>query len=165
MSGMISSTNLDAEFAKVTDYWSPRVIAIANGQYLKIARVKGELVWHSHADEDEMFMVHRGAFGLRFRDGSEVILRPGDVHVVPRGVEHLPFATEETLVVVFEPAATKHTGEVVSERTRSIENQISHLPSSAAAPGEVKTGNGTLVEFLLKSPLRGADIDLERVRG
>jgi mannose-6-phosphate isomerase-like protein (cupin superfamily) len=119
--------NLDREFAAVTDYWSPRVVALANGQYLKIARVKGELVWHSHAEEDELFMVHSGVFGLRYRDGREVILRPGDVHVVPRGVEHLPFAEEEALIMFFEPVSTKHTGEVVSEKTRSVEEQTAHL--------------------------------------
>ena len=115
------------EFAQVTDYWSPRVVAIANGQYLKIARVKGELVWHAHAEEDELFMVHRGAFGLRYRDGREVILRPGDFHLVPRGVEHLPFAEEEALIIFFEPAATRHTGDVIVGRTRPIEEQIAHL--------------------------------------
>lgn len=119
--------NLDAEFAAIKDYWSPRVVAAANGQYLKIARVKGELVWHAHAEEDELFMVYRGAFGLKYRDGSEVILKPGDVHLVPRGVEHFPFAEEETLVMFFEPAATKHTGDVVSDKTRSIEEQTAHL--------------------------------------
>jgi mannose-6-phosphate isomerase-like protein (cupin superfamily) len=124
---MTPIVNLDAEFARVTEQWSPRVIAIANGQYLKIARVKGELVWHCHADEDELLMVYKGAFGLRYRDGREVIQRPGDVHVVPRGVEHCSFATEETLVMFFEPAATKHTGDVVSEATRTIGEQMAHL--------------------------------------
>jgi mannose-6-phosphate isomerase-like protein (cupin superfamily) len=124
---MMNVANLDREFAEVTDYWSPRVVAAANGQYLKIAQVKGELVWHAHAEEDELFMVWRGVFGLRYRDGSEVILRPGDVHVVPRGVEHLPFAEEEALILFFEPASTRHTGDVISERTRSIKEQTAHL--------------------------------------
>ena len=124
---MTPMVSLDAEFARVTEHWSPRVIAIANGQYLKIARVKGELVWHCHADEDELLMVYKGAFGLRYRDGREVIQRPGDVHVVPRGVEHFSFATEETLVMFFEPAAAKHTGDVVSEATRTIGEQMAHL--------------------------------------
>ncbi|HRE45924.1 MAG TPA: cupin domain-containing protein [Terricaulis sp.] len=119
--------SLDAAFADITEYWSPRVIAVANGQYLKIARVKGELVWHAHADEDELFMVHRGAFGLKFRDGRDIQLRPGDVFVVPRGVEHFPYAEEETEVIFFEPAATKHTGDVISEKTRSIEEQVRHF--------------------------------------
>jgi mannose-6-phosphate isomerase-like protein (cupin superfamily) len=126
---MTPIVNLDAEYEQVTEYWSPRVVGVANGQYLKIARVKGELVWHSHADEDELFMVYKGVFGLRYRDGSEVLLRPGDMHVVPRGVEHLPFAEEETLVMFFEPAATKHTGDVVTAGTRSIDEQTAHLKS------------------------------------
>lgn len=119
--------SLDAAFADITEYWSPRVIAVANGQYLKIARVKGELVWHAHADEDELFMVHRGVFGLKFRDGRNIRLQPGDVFVVPRGVEHFPYAEEETEVIFFEPAATKHTGDEINEKTRSIEEQVRHL--------------------------------------
>ncbi len=125
---MTSISRLDVAFQQVTDYWSPRVIAEANGQYLKIARVKGELVWHAHAEEDELFMVHRGVFGIRYRDGREVILRPGDIHVVPRGVEHFPFAEDEALIVFFEPAATRHTGDVVSDKTKSIADQLGHLP-------------------------------------
>jgi mannose-6-phosphate isomerase-like protein (cupin superfamily) len=124
---MMDVIDLEREFAEVADYWSPRVVAAANGQYLKIARVKGELVWHAHAGEDELFMVWRGVFGLRYRDGREVILRPGDVHVVPRGVEHLPFAEEEALILFFEPASTLHTGDVASGRTRSIAEQTAHL--------------------------------------
>jgi quercetin dioxygenase-like cupin family protein len=119
--------NLDAEYDQITDLWSPRVIGIANGQYLKIARVKGELVWHSHAEEDELFIVHKGVFGLRYRDGTEIILKSGDVHVVPKGVEHLPFALEEALIMFFEPATTKHTGDVVIEQTRTISEQTAHL--------------------------------------
>jgi mannose-6-phosphate isomerase-like protein (cupin superfamily) len=127
ITGAAHDANLDAEYARATEHWSPRVVGNTNGQYLKIARVKGELIWHSHADEDELFMVYKGAFGLRYRDGREVILRPGDVHVVPCGVEHLPFATEEALIMFFEPAATKHTGDVVSEITRTVSEQIAHL--------------------------------------
>jgi mannose-6-phosphate isomerase-like protein (cupin superfamily) len=119
--------NLDAEYREITELWSPRVVGVANGQFLKIARVHGELVWHSHADEDELFMVYQGEFGLRYRDGREVLLRPGDIHVVPRGVEHLPFAKDEALIMFFEPASTKHTGDVVTDRTRSIEDQTAHL--------------------------------------
>jgi mannose-6-phosphate isomerase-like protein (cupin superfamily) len=81
-------SNLHEEFAAVTEYWSPRVVAEANGQYVKIAKVKGEFVWHSHADEDEFFLVSRGTFTIRYRD-CEVILKEGDFHVVPRGREHM----------------------------------------------------------------------------
>lgn len=125
--GMKSVGHLDREFAAITEYWSPRVVAIANGQYVKLAKVKGEFVWHAHADEDEFFLVHQGTFVLRYRNGSEVVLKPGDFHVVPRGTEHFPYAPEETWLIFVEPASTTHTGDVVSERTKSIEAQLAHL--------------------------------------
>ena len=121
-------SSLEAEYEAVSELWSPRVIASANGQYVKIARVDGELIWHAHAEEDEFFLCHKGTFGLRFRDGSEVLLRPGEFHVVPKGVEHLPFTVGgEAEVLLVEPVATKHTGEIVTARTRSIESQTAHL--------------------------------------
>ena len=124
----MAARSLDIEFAAIAEHWSPRVVAEANGQYVKIARVEGELVWHAHAEEDEFFLCQRGVFGLRFRDGSEVRLNPGDFYVVPRGVEHLPFTVGgEAQVLFVEPAATKHTGDVVSERTRSVASQLAHL--------------------------------------
>ena len=119
--------HLAREFEKITEHWSPRVIATANGQFVKLAKVKGELVWHAHADEDEFFLVCKGTLILRFRDGSEVALKEGDFHVVSRGVEHLPLAPEECWLMVVEPAQTKHTGEVLTDRTRSIEEQSAHL--------------------------------------
>ena len=116
--------NLDREFAALREHWSPRVVAECNGQYVKVAKLAGEFVWHAHAEEDELFLVRRGVLVLRFRDGSAVTLREGDFHVVPRGVEHQPFAPEECWVVLFEPTRTKHTGAVVTDRTRSIEDQL-----------------------------------------
>ncbi|MCA3638121.1 MAG: cupin domain-containing protein [Methylobacterium sp.] len=125
-----NSTQIEAEFAEISELWSPRVVASANGQYLKLAKVEGELVWHAHADEDELFIIHRGTFGLRYRDGREVILRAGDVHCVPKGVEHLPFTVGgPAYVMFFEPATTKHTGDTISERTRSLDQQTAHLAS------------------------------------
>lgn len=118
--------DLAREFEAITEHWSPRVIADANGQFVKIAKVLGTFVWHAHAEEDEFFLVCRGAFELHFRDGSRVVLREGDFHVVPRGVEHLPVAPEEAWILFVEPAATRHTGDVVTERTRSIESQTAH---------------------------------------
>ena len=118
--------NIDREFDAVTEYWSPRVIAEANGQYVKIAKVKGEFVWHSHAEEDEFFLVRRGTFVIRYRD-REVVLNEGDFHVVPRGREHMPAAERECWVIFIEPAATKHTGDVVTDRTKSIAAQTAHL--------------------------------------
>ena len=124
---MLNVGNLDTEFAAITEYWSPRVVAMANGQYVKLAKVKGEFVWHAHAEEDEFFLVRRGTFVLRYRDGSEAALKAGDFHVVPRGVEHGPYAPEEAWIVFIEPAATKHTGDLETDRTKSIAKQIAHL--------------------------------------
>jgi mannose-6-phosphate isomerase-like protein (cupin superfamily) len=125
---MRAAGSIAAEFQAVTDTWSPRVVAEANGQFVKIARVDGELVWHAHAGEDEFFLCQEGTFGLRFRDGSEVCLNPGEFTVVPRGVEHLPFTVGGPAKILFvEPAGTLHTGDVVGDRTRSIAAQTSHL--------------------------------------
>ncbi len=119
--------NLAGEFEAITEHWSPRVVAAANGQYVKLAKVKGEFVWHTHADEDEFFLVHRGTLRIAYRDGREVVLNAGDFHVVPRGVEHRPHAPEEAWIMLIEPAATKHTGEVETAMTRSVEEQTAHL--------------------------------------
>jgi mannose-6-phosphate isomerase-like protein (cupin superfamily) len=116
--------NLRAEFERIGELWSPRVIASANGQFVKLAKVQGEFVWHSHADEDEVFIILKGRFTLRFRDREDVTLGEGDLYVVPRGVEHCPVAAEETWVMLLEPAQTKHTGDVESPLTRSIGEQI-----------------------------------------
>lgn len=130
MSTSNAASGLDAEFAAITDYWSPRVIADANGQFVKIAKVKGEFVWHTHADEDEFFLVHKGTFHILYRDGRRIVLRPGDFHVVPRGVEHNTAAPEECWVMFVEPAATRHTGDVVAPVTKSIAEQTAHRTSS-----------------------------------
>ena len=122
-----SHTNLDDAFLALTDYWSPRVVATANGQYVKVAKVKGEFVWHAHAAEDEFFLVRKGELTIRYRDRPDVVLHEGDFHVVPKGVEHMPVAAEECWVVLVEPAATKHTGETVAPITRTIEEQTAHL--------------------------------------
>ena len=120
-------SNLDREFGSITEFWSPRVVAVANGQYVKLAKAKGEFVWHAHADEDEFFLVRKGTFTIRYRDRSDVVLREGDFHVVPRGVEHSPVAAEECWVVLVEPAATKHTGDTATDMSKSIESQTAHL--------------------------------------
>ena len=120
-------SNLDKEFGELSEFWSPRVVAVANGQHVKIAKVKGEFVWHAHAGEDEFFLVRKGTLTIRYRDRPDVVLAEGDFHVVPKGVEHMPIAADECWVVLVEPAATKHTGETVSTMTRSIEQQMAHL--------------------------------------
>lgn len=120
-------TNLDREFGELDEFWSPRVVAVANGQHVKVAKVKGEFVWHTHQDEDEFFLVRKGTLIIRYRDRPEVVLNPGDFHVVPSGLEHMTAAPEECWVVLVEPAATQHTGSTVSPITKSIEQQMAHL--------------------------------------
>ena len=124
---MRSIGHLEEEFAAITEYFAPRVIAIANGQYVKLAKVMGEFVWHAHAEEDEFFLVQRGTFVLRYRDGSEAVLKEGDFHLVPRGVEHFPYAPEEAWILFVEPASTTHAGETRSDLAKSVESQIAHL--------------------------------------
>lgn len=123
---MLSIGHLEDEFAAIAEYFSPRVVAIANGQYVKLAKVKGKFVWHAHAGEDEFFLVYRGTFILRYRDGSEAVLKPGDFHVVPRGVEHFPYAPEETWIMFVEPASTTHTGDTASPLAKPIAAQLAH---------------------------------------
>ena len=108
---MSDRISLAEKFAAFSDHWHPRVVAELNGQQVKLTKFRGEFVWHQHEHEDELFLVHRGSFRMEFRD-RVVELRAGDMLVVPRGVEHRPVADEEVEVLLFEPAATKNTGNV-----------------------------------------------------
>ena len=96
--------------------WSPRIVAELNGQQVKLAKLEGEFVWHSHADEDELFLVLEGKLTIELRDGA-VVLGPGQMVVVPRGVAHRPVAVGEVHLLLFEPAGTLNTGNVRNERT------------------------------------------------
>ncbi len=107
----------------LTELWSPRVIAELDDNYIKVAKVQGSLAWHKHEGEDEMFFVLEGRFRLEFEDGA-VELGPGQMHVVPKGVMHNPIAEQECLLMLIERKSTLHTGEVVMEKTRSIEEQL-----------------------------------------
>ena len=115
--------------AGLTELWAPRVLARVNDQYLKAVRVKGEFPWHSHADEDELFLVLRGALtiGRAEEDGGPVTLRVGEVFVVPRGVRHNTSAEEETWLALIETVTTQHTGAEQTAVTRSIEEQLGQL--------------------------------------
>ncbi len=108
--------NLAAKFAAIDGLWRPRIVAELNGQHVKLAKVLGDFPWHHHVAEDELFLVVSGRLLLRFR-GREIWLEPGELIVVPRGVEHAPFAEVETQIVLFEPASTVNTGTESSERT------------------------------------------------
>jgi mannose-6-phosphate isomerase-like protein (cupin superfamily) len=115
--------NLSEKFAAFSDYWSPKIIGELNGQHVKLAKFQGAFVWHHHENEDELFLVHRGRFRMELR--NEVIeLGPGDVLIVPRGVEHRPVADEEVEVLLFEPASTLNTGNVRNERTL---DELAHM--------------------------------------
>ena len=114
--------NLKAELEKVSEYWSPRILGQVNDQYIKVAKLKGEFVWHDHELEDELFYIVKGTLVIQYEDGN-VQLEEGDFHIVPRGKKHNPVAEEECWIALIEPVATKHTGEVISDRTRSIEEQ------------------------------------------
>lgn len=108
--------NLSAAFATISEHWSPRIAADLNGQQVKLVKFRGAFDWHSHAAEDELFLVHRGRFMMHFR-GHAVELAEGEFLVVPRGVEHRPVADEEVEVILFEPAGTLNTGNIESPRT------------------------------------------------
>ena len=114
--------NLDEKFDLFDNYWSPRIIGELNGQYVKLAKLKGEMVWHTHEDEDEFFQVIKGRIVIHLKDQS-ITLNEGECFIVPKGVEHKPEAVEEAHVLLFEPKATAHTGTVKSEMTVKIENQ------------------------------------------
>lgn len=96
--------------------WTPKIIGALNGQEVKLAKLEGEFVWHDHAEEDEMFLVLEGVLIMRFRDREERV-EAGQMLIVPRGVEHQPYAPEGASVLLFEPAGTAHTGVVESELT------------------------------------------------
>ncbi|WP_019960015.1 cupin domain-containing protein [Woodsholea maritima] len=121
---MLAIGNFEASLNTITDYWSPKIIGQINGQYVKVAKLKGEFVWHKHEGEDEMFYIVKGALRIEYEAG-EVNLNAGDFHIVPRNTLHNPVAEEECWVALIEPVATKHTGDVITERTKSIADQLS----------------------------------------
>ena len=108
--------NLQEKLAQIPDHWNPRIVAELNGQQVKLAKVEGTFVWHRHEAEDELFLVVSGRLRMDFRD-RQVWLEPGEMIVVPRGVEHRPHADSETHILLFEPASTLNTGDVRNERT------------------------------------------------
>lgn len=118
----MNKINLAEKFDLFEGYWSPRVIGELNGQYIKLAKFKGEMVWHSHEHEDEYFQVMKGSIILHFKERS-VTLNEGECMVVPRGVEHKPEALQEAHVMLFEPKATAHTGTTDSDLTVEVDDQ------------------------------------------
>ena len=121
---MVDKSTVVAELAHVTEYWTPRVIGQVNDQYVKVAKLLGEFVWHAHENEDELFWVITGRLRIQLEGRDEVVLEPGEFFVVPRGVRHNPIADEEVEIVLIETVTTAHTGDVVVEGTVPIEKQL-----------------------------------------
>lgn len=121
---MMNKTAIASELSQVTEHWTPRIIGRVNDQYVKVAKLLGELVWHAHENEDELFWVVSGRLRIQLEGRDEVVLEPGEFFVVPRGVRHNPIADEEVEIVLIETVTTAHTGDVVVERTVPIEKQL-----------------------------------------
>jgi len=112
----MESVNLAERFGKFSDYWSPKIVGELNDSYVKVAKLKGEFVWHHHPDEDELFLVIKGHLTVKLRD-REINLDEGEFAIVPRGTEHLPVAPDEVHVVLIEPKSTCNTGNITDSRT------------------------------------------------
>ena len=116
---MSGAVDLAEKFAAFSAQWSPKVVSRLNDYEVKLVRMEGEFVWHTHPDTDELFMVVRGELTIQLRD-RDVILRPDDVFVVPKGVEHCPKATEEVHAILFEPKGTVNTGDAGGDMTATL---------------------------------------------
>lgn len=112
----MNKVNLNEKFDLIKEHWSPKIIGELNGQDVKLAKVQGEFVWHDHKGEDELFLIMKGTLRIEFRDQS-ITLNEGEMLIIPRGVEHFPIADEEVWILLFEPQSTKHTGDVMTDRT------------------------------------------------
>lgn len=116
--------DIAAELRQVRAHWTPRVVGRVNDQYIKVAKLLGELVWHAHEAEDEMFLVVTGRLRIQLPDDVQVVLTPGQFYVVPRGVQHNPVADEEVEIVLIETVTTAHTGDIVVDGTVPVEQQV-----------------------------------------
>ena len=109
--------NLNEKFGLFSEYWSPKIVGELNGQFVKLAKLKGEFLWHHHESEDELFLVVQGQLVIELRE-QNITLHEGEFFIVPRGVEHRPVAAEEVHALLFEPKSTLNTGNVQSEITQ-----------------------------------------------
>jgi len=116
MSQAVHVVNLAEKFAKIQKLWSPGIAGELNDSYVKLAKLKGEFIWHHHEAEDELFLVVRGELKIELRDQT-LMIREGEFAIIPRGVEHRPVADDEALVLLLEPKSTRNTGEVVNQQT------------------------------------------------
>jgi mannose-6-phosphate isomerase-like protein (cupin superfamily) len=114
----LEKVNLAQKFGLLKEHWSPKIVGMLNESYVKVAKLKGEFLWHRHESEDELFMVVKGQLLIRLHD-RDIALQEGEFLVVPKGVEHLPVARDEVQVVLIEPKTTVNTGNLRNERTVS----------------------------------------------
>jgi mannose-6-phosphate isomerase-like protein (cupin superfamily) len=120
MSSVVSPKQIAAS---LTELWSPRVIGEVDDAYIKVAKVRGSLAWHSHENEDELFLILKGRLRIEL-EGNTVELGEGEMYIVPKGVRHNPVAEEECQLMLIERKSTLHTGAVVTEKTRSLAEQL-----------------------------------------
>ena len=113
---MPHAVNLAEKLSRFTEHWSPKIVGAFNGHDLMVVKVKGEFTWHSHPDTDDLFLVLKGRLTIRMRDG-DVTLGPGELYVVPKGVEHKPYAEAEVQLLLIEPRGVRNTGQEGGERT------------------------------------------------
>ncbi len=113
---MIQTINIKEKLTKVTEYWHPGIVGELNESHLKLAKLKGEFLWHHHDTEDELFMVIKGSLVIKLQDGA-VHIGEGEFAIIPHGVEHMPVTAEEVHVLLMEPMSTRNTGNVENERT------------------------------------------------
>lgn len=119
----MDKVNIAQKLSLFSEHWSPKIVGELNGQHVKLAKLKGEFVWHKHEQEDELFLVIKGTLRMEYRDRTEMI-QEGEFLIVPRGVEHRPVAEEEVSVMLFEPASTLNTGDTESELTKYTLDRI-----------------------------------------
>lgn len=118
----MEKVNIENKLALFSDHWNPRIAGELNGQQVKLAKFQGEFIWHKHDHEDELFYVLKGSFDMHFRD-KIITLYENEFLIVPKGVEHKPVAEEEVSIMLFEPASTLNTGNIIDAKTRrELEN-------------------------------------------
>lgn len=131
MSESAVPVNLAEKLSQFSELWSQKTVAVLNDYEVKLAKLNGEFVWHTHQDTDELFLVISGRLTIQLRDAG-VVLGPGELFVVPRGVEHCPVADEETAILLFEPAGTINTGDAGGPMTKAPET-LGAQPAAGAA--------------------------------
>ena len=115
----MDAVNLESKLAMFSEHWQPRVVAQLNDQDVMVVKAKGEFVWHKHDDTDDFFLVLRGRLTIQLRD-RDVVVGPGELFVVPRGVEHRPVAAEEVHLLLIEPTGTPNTGNRATAAPRRV---------------------------------------------